>query len=306
MPTPITTGSIPRLLQDGLRNIFGMAYDKHPRQFDKIFDVLTSTKDFEVDAQLGALGIAPPKAEGKEIDFDGFRQGFTPKYPAITYGKGFIVSKEALQDERYDQLDNKTERLAFSMSQTEEIVCANVLNRGFNSAFTMVDGDGVELLSTTHNNGPEGGTYSNKLAIDANMSESSIEDLLKLIGNFQDDRGNQIAIQAIRLICTVEDQFEAQRILGSVLQNETGNNATNAIRDMNKIQQGFTVNNYLTDPNAFFIKTNAPFGLKYYSRQAVEFGQDNAFTSGNARMKADMRMSCGWTEPRGIVGTQGG
>ena len=306
MPTPITTGSLPRLLQEGLANIFGFAYDKHPREFSKIYDMLTSTKNFEVDAQLGALALAPPKPEGSEINFDGFRQGFTPKYPAITYGKGYIVSKEALQDELYDQLMNKTERLAFSMAQTQDVVGANVLNRGFNSAFTMIDGDGSPLFDTAHNNGPEGGTYSNKLAIDADLSEVSLEDLLILIGQFQDDRGNQIALQAIRLIVTVQDQFEAQRILGSVLQNDTGNNATNAIMDMNSIREGHTVNHYLTDPRAFFLKTNAPFGMKYYTRQDVEFGQDNAFTSGNARMKADMRISFGWTDPRGMVASAGG
>ena len=191
------------------------------------------------------------------------------------------------------------------MTQTKETVGANVLNRGFNSSFTQVDGDGVELFSTAHINGPSGGTFSNKLTVDADLSEASLEDLLITIGNATDPRGLQIAIQGTRLIVPVALQFESQRILGSVLQNDTGNNATNAVRDMNAIRDGFTVNHYLTDTDAWFIKTNAPDGMKYFTRQAVEFGEDNAFTSGNARMKADERYSFNWSDPRGIYGSAG-
>jgi len=301
----ISTGLIPRLLQEGANRIFGSAYEKHPSEWDKIFDRFDSRKAFEVDVQLEGLALASPKPEGDEINFDSFSQGFTPKYPHLTYGKGFIVTKEAMQDELYDQLMNKTRRLAFSMSQTKEVVAANILNRGFNSAFTQIDGDGIELFSTVNVNGPTGGTFSNKLAVDADLSEASLEDLLIIIGQAADPRGLQIAIQGIRLIVPVAFQFEAQRILGSVLQNQTSDNATNAVRDMNSLRDGFTVNHYLTDNDAWFIKTNAPDGMKYFTRQAVEFGEDNAFTSGNARMKADERYSFGYSDKRGMYGSAG-
>lgn len=301
----ITTGNIPRLLQDGINKVFGNTYDEHPKEFDKIFDTHSSAKAFELDAQLEGYGLAPQKDEGDEVAFDSVSQGFTPKYPALTYAKGFIITKEALADELYGQFTKRARQLAFSMAQTKEVVAANVVNRGFNSSFLMTDGDGLELFSTAHINGPSGGTFSNKLGVDANLSEAALEDLLIVIGNATDPRGLQIALQGMRLIVPVALQFEAQRILGSVLQNDTGNNATNAVRDMNSLRDGFTVNHYLTDTNAWFIKTNSPDGMKYFTRQAVEFGEDNAFTSGNARMKADERYSFGWTDPRGIYGTSG-
>jgi len=305
MPGLITPGSLPRLTQLGLNNIFGATYDEHPKEFDKIFDIFTSRKAFEVDAQLEGLGLADEKPVGDEITFDSFRQGFTPKYQHLTYAKGYIVAKEAMQDELYGQLENKTRRLAFSMTQTKEVVAADVLNNGFNSDFTQIDGDGLELFSDSHLNGPSGGTFSNKLPVDADLSEASLEDLLIIIGQATDPRGLKIALQGIRLIIPVTLQFEAQRIIASVSQNDTANNATNAVRDMNVLRNGFTVNHYLSDRKSFFIKTNSPDGLKYFSRQAVEFGQDNVFSSGNVRMKADERYSMKWSDSRGMFASQG-
>lgn len=301
----ITTGNIPRLLQEGLNKIFGNTYDKHPQEWDKTFDVNQSSKSFEVDVQLEGMGLAPEKPQGDEVSFDSMVQGFSPKYLNLTYAKGFIVTKEALADELYGQLERKARALAFSMTQTKEVVASNVLNRGFNSAFVMVDGDGKALFDTAHSNGPSGGTYSNKLATPADLSEASLEDLLIQIGQATDPRGLQIALQATRLIIPVGLMFEAQRILGSVLQNDTGNNATNAVKDMNSVRDGFSINHYLTDTDAWFLKTNAPEGMKYYTRQGVDFGEDNAFTSGNARFKADERYSFGWSDPRGMYGTEG-
>ncbi len=305
MSGTITTGNSPRLLQTGLKSVFGNTYTEFRTEYDKIFDTMQSRKNFEVDAQLEGFGLAEQKAEGDEITFDSNRQGFTPKYPNLTYAKGFIITKEALADELYDQYSKKARMLAFSMRQTKEVVGANVLNNGFDSSFVMIDGDGSELLATDHVNGPSGGTFSNKLTVDADLSEASLEDLLIQIGQATDPRGKRIALQGTRLIIPTALQFEAQRILGSVLQNDTANNATNALRDMNAIRDGFTVNHYLTDTDAWFIKTDSPDGLKYYTRQEVEFGDDNAFTSGNSRMKADERYSVGWSDPRGIYGSSG-
>lgn len=303
--TVIATGNIPRLLQEGINKVFGNTYDEHAIEYDKIFDTNTSTKNFEVDQQLEGFGLAPEKDQGDEIAFDTVTQGFSPKYPALTYAKGFIMSKEALADELYGQFTQRASMLAFSMTQTKEIIGANVINNGFDSNFTMVDGDGLELFSTVHVNGPSGGTFSNELAVAANLSEASLEDMLINIGNSQDPRGLQIKLIGTRLIVPVALQFEATRILKSVLQNDTSDNAISAIRDMNAIRDGFAVNHYLTDTNAWGVKTNSPNGLKYHTRQAVEFGDDNAFTSGNARMKADERYSFGWTDPRGMHFTPG-
>jgi len=301
----ISTGNVPRLLQEGINSIFGRSYDEHPIEWDKIYADGSSRKAFELDVQLEGMGLAEEKDEGTDVAFDDFSQGFTPKYINLTYAKGYIATEEALEDELYDQLMAKAQALAFSMTQTKEVVGANILNRGFNSSFTMPGGDGTELLSTSHSNGPSGGTFSNELAVAANLSEASIEDIMILIGKAEDARGLQIALQGTRLIVPVDLMFEAQRILGSVLQNDTANNATNALRDMKAIRDGFVVNHYLTDTNAWFVKTNVPRGLRYFTRRPVSFKEDNAFSTGNARFKADERYSFGWTDPRGLFGTPG-
>ncbi len=183
MSGTIATSSLPRLLQEGVNSVFGRAYDEHPVEYTEIFDTQTSLKNFEIDVQLEGFGLADLKPEGDSINFDTARQGFTPKYPNLTFALGFIVTKEALQDELYDQLMSKARALAFSMRQTKEIIGANVLNNGFNGAFTMVDGDGQPLFSTAHPNGPtSSATFANKLLVDADFSEAALEDLLIQIG----------------------------------------------------------------------------------------------------------------------------
>jgi hypothetical protein len=300
----IARGNIPRLLQDGVKKVFGQAYNEHPVEYSMIFDEDTSQKSFEIDVQFEGFGLAQVKDEGGDISFDTQRQGFTPTYPHVTYGKGFVVTKEALQDELYNQFSKRARGLAFSMTQTKEVIAANTLNNGGNAAFLMGGGDGVSLFNDAHINGPtNNGTYANRLPVTADLSEASLEDMVNLIGQATDPRGLRIALQGTKLIVPVLQQFEAQRILGSVLQNDTANNATNALRDMKSIRDGFAVNHYLTDDSAWFVKTNSPDGMKYYNRQSVEFGEDNAFTTGNIRYKADERYSFGWTDPRGMYGS---
>lgn len=300
-----TTGSIPRLLQTGLNKVFGDAYAEHNEQYSLIFDKENSSKSYEVDQLVEGFGLAPSKTEGDDLAYDTFQQGINPKYVHLTYAKGFIVTKEAMADELYGVFNKRAKALAFSMRQTKEVVAANILNRGFNSSYTMTGGDGKQLFNTAHVDGPGGTTYSNTLATAADLSETSLEDLLIQIGDAKDSRGLQIALQATRLIVPVNLQFTAQRILGSVLQNDTADNATNAVRDMNSVRDGFVVNNYLTDTDAWFLKTNCPEGMKCMERQMVEFGEDNAFNSGNMRFKADERYSFGWSNARGLYGTEG-
>ena len=216
------------------------------------------------------------------------------------------MTEIALEDEQYGQLSEGAKGLARVMRITKELEGAAVYNNGFDSGFTMVDGDGDELFSTSHSNGPSGGEFSNRLTINADLSEASLEALLGQIGTLDDARGLPANLMGYRLIVAAGTApFNAQRILGSVLQNDTANNATNAIRDMGMIKEGFMSSPYLTDADAWFVTTNAPNGLKYYSRRAVRFGQDNAFTSGNARFKADERYSFGWDDARGCFGSAG-
>lgn len=306
MSGTIARGNLPRLLQEGVRRVFGRAYEEHETEYDKIFDQLDSQKAFEIDVQFEGFQLATPKSEGGDVDYDSQRQGFAPTYTHITYAKGFIVTKEAMQDELYDLFTKRAQALAFSMRQTKEVIGANVLNNGFDSNFVQPGGDGQPLFSASHINGPtDGGNYSNQLAVGADLSETAMEDLIIQIGQATDPRGLRIALTPQRLIVPVSYSFEAQRIMGSVLQNDTANNATNAMRDLNAIRDGYYVNHYLTDDNAFFIKTNCPDGMTAYNRQAVEFGEDMAFSSGNARMKADERYSFGWTDPRGMYASPG-
>lgn len=301
----ITRGNIPRLLQEGLRKIYGMAYNEHKTEYTRIVDEDRSTKAFEVDAQVEGFALAGQKAEGSDVQFDDMRQGFTPKYNHLTFAKGFIVTEEALEDELYGLLKKKARLLAFAMRQTQEVSAANLLNRGFNSAYTMVDGDGKPLFATDHLLGPSGGTFANQLAVGADLSEASVEDLVIQIAQATDARGNKINLQPRCLIVPPALQFEAARILKSSLQSGTANNDINAIAEMGIFRDGMCVNHYLTSDDAWFIKTDCPDGVKRFNRVSPSFGEDNAFTSGNARFKVRARWSDGWTDPRGMYASAG-
>jgi len=305
--TVIPTGSVPRLLQEGARRIFGDSLQQWDPKYNKIFTVLKSSKAYELDVQLEGFGLADEKDQGDDITFDSRMQGFAPKYVHTTWAKGYIVTEEALDDELYDQLDKGARALARAMNVTREVEAHTVLNDAWDAAIVMPGGDGKPLFSTTHPNGPAGGTFSNRLTVEADLSEASLEDLLALIGRAEDARGLPAMITAQRLvIATGVNEFNTQRIMGSVLQNDTGNNATNAVRDMNMIKQGWMSTPYLTEAQAWFLTTNAPDGLTFYQRKDVAFGQDNSFTTGNARFKASMRQSQGWSDPRGAFGGSSG
>lgn len=302
----ITTGNISRLLQEGIKNVFGQAYEHHPKQWDMLFNQEQSNKAFEQDQQFEGFGLAPVKQEGAGVSYDSQQEGFSPKFLNLTYAKGFIVTKEALRDNLYHLFDKRARALAFSMQQTKENVGANIYNRGFNSAFLMEGGDGVELFSTAHINGPsDSNTFSNELATPAALTEAALEDLLIQINEATDPRGLRIAIRGERLIVPPKLGFEAERILNSVLQNDTGNNAVNAVRSTGMLPGGHMVNNYLTSNTAWFIKTNAPDGMKYFTRQEVEFDQDMDFGTSNTRFKAEERNVFGWSDPRGAFASAG-
>ena len=175
----ITTGNTARMLQEGLNEIFGQEYSAHDKQYDKIFDSNESRKNFEQDQQFEGFSLAPVKTEGDSVAYDTQTEGFSPKYPNLTYAKGFIVTEEALEDNLYGVFNRRARSLAFSMNQTKEVVGANVLNNAFSGSFLMNGGDGVSLINTSHPNGPtDTGTFSNRLATDADLTEASLEDLL--------------------------------------------------------------------------------------------------------------------------------
>jgi hypothetical protein len=304
MAGTITRGNIPRLLQEGLNTTFGHEYKRYPDQFTKLFNTESSRKAFEIDQMVEGMGLASIKPEGSDVAFDDFQQGYAPKYNHYTVAKGFVVTQEALEDEQYGLMSKKARMLGYSMKITKEVIAANIYNRAFNPAFTMPDGDGVQLLSASHPAGPSGGTFSNVLSVAADLSEASLEDLLIQIGLATDSRGQRMMLSAEKLIVPVALQFDAHRILKSTLQNDTANNAINAVRSMGLISE-VVVNNYLTSNDAWFIKTDVPDGMKHFVRRAIAFGEDNAFLSGNARFKASERYSFGWSDPRGVYGSAG-
>jgi len=306
MPGTITTGNISRLLVEGVKNVFGQAYEHHDKQWDMLFNTEQSRKAFEQDQQFEGFGLAPVKQEGAGVAYDSQQEGFSPKFLNLTYAKGFIVTKEAMADNLYNLFERRARALAFSMQQTKENVGANIYNRGFNSAFLMEGGDGVELFSQVHINGPsDPTTFSNELPVPAALSETSLEELLTQVGEATDPRGLRIALRAERLIVPPKLGFDAERIVKSVLQNDSANNAINAIRSRGVLPGGYVLNNYLTSATAWFIKTNAPDGVKYFTRQEVDFDQDMDFGTSNARFKADERYSFGWSDPRGAFGSAG-
>jgi len=302
----ITTGNISPLLQEGVNKVFGRGYQSHQTQWNMLYNTEQSKKAFEQDQQFEGFGLAPEKKEGSGVAYDSQQAGFSPKFLNLTYAKGFIVTKEAMADNLYHLFDKRALALAFSMQQTKENVGANIYNRGFNPAFLMTGGDGVELFSELHVNGPsDSTTFSNELATPAALSEASLEDLLIQINEATDPRGLRIALRGERLIVPPKLGFEAERILNSVLQNDTGNNAINAVRATGMLPAGHMVNNYLTSNTAWFIKTNAPDGMKYFTRQGVEFQQDMDFGTSNARFKAEERYAFGWSDARGCYASAG-
>ncbi len=306
--TVISTGTIPRLMQEGVAKVFGDGLDQWDSKYDKIYTVRGSNKDYELDVQLEGFGLAQRKDQGDDITFDSRIQGFVPKWYHTTYAKGYIVTEEALEDELYGQLDKGAQALAKAMNISREYYAHVPLNNAWDTSYTMLGGNGKPLFSTTQaNGGTAGGTYSNRLTVEADLSEASLEDLIALVRTNTDARGLPTMLQMKRLVISAGvNEFNTQRIMGSVLQNDTANNATNASRDLGFIKDGWMATPYLTNARAWFITTNAEEGLVYYQRRKVTFGQDNSFTTGNARFKASMRQSSGWGDARGAFGGSSG
>jgi len=298
----ITTGTHPKLLWPGLQSIWGNMYKDQPETYKEVFDENTSSKAYEEDQELLGFGLAPVKPETGSISFDTSVNGYLKRYTHVTYGLGFVVSQEAVEDNQYkDQAEKRVRALRRSMRITKETVTANVLNRATDTNYT--GGDGAALLSTSHSTAS--GSQSNKLSTAADLSEASLEDIFIQIMNATDGRGLRIALQPRKLIVAPNNAFNAERIVKSVLQNDTANNAVNAIRSMGLLPEGVVVWSYLTDADQWFVKTDATDGLKCINRRSLALEKDGDFETGNFKHKATERYSVGWTDWRSIFGSEG-
>jgi len=298
----INSGSFAKALWPGVNQWYGRAYDAYPEEYTKLFDKQTSSKAFEEDVGVSSFGLAVQKSEGAPISYDSERQGFITRYQHAVYALGFIITREMMEDDQYDVIGKrKAEGLAFSMRQTKEVIGANVYNRAFNSSYT--GGDGVSLINSAHPN-IKGGTWSNQIATAADISEASLEQACIDIAGFTNDAGLLIAVRPEALVIPRQLIFEAKRILGTDGRVGTDNNDLNAIKTLGSIPSVIT-NHFLTDTDAWFIKTNVQNGMKYMERRADAFDMDNDWDTENAKFKATARYSFGWTDPRALYASAG-
>jgi len=297
----ITSGAHPKAVWPGVHAWFGNRYASHGDQTTKLFDSKTSNKKYEEIVETTSFGVAPVKAEGSSVAYDSNAQGITSRGTNVAYALGYIVTKEEKEDNLYEEVSMaRAESLAFSMATTRNIVGANVYNRAFTAAYA--GGDGKELLATDH---PSlAGNMSNELATAADLSEASLEDLTIQIMDAKNSKGLQIALQPKCLILPTALVYEGQRILKSIGRSSSADNDLNALNSLNVLPEVF-VNNYLTDSDAFFIRTNAPQGMCWFDRNAVEFSKDEDFDTDNAKAKAYMRFVPFWGDWRGLYGSPG-
>lgn len=299
----INTGSFSKALWPGVNAWYGKSYNEFKVEWTDLFQQFTSRKGYEEDVGISSFGLAQVKPEGQGIAYDTEVQGWITRYTHVVYGLGFIVTMEAFEDDQYDVVAERRARgLAFSMRQTKEVIGANVYSRAFNAAF--VGGDGVSMINSAHPN-VAGGTWSNTPTVNANLSEASLEQACVDIQRFTDDRGKKIAVMPQSIIICPELEFEAQRILKSQYRVGTPNNDISALVSMSKFPGGVKVNHYITTTTAWYVRTDAQDGLKYFSRADDTFSEDNDWDTENAKFKAYARYSFGWTDPRGIYGAAG-
>jgi len=298
----ISRAQLTQELEPGLNALFGLEYKNYENQHTQIYSIETSDRAFEEEVMESGFGEAPVKTEGAGVSYDQAQEVYTARYTHETIALAFSLTEEAVEDNLYDRLGARyTKALARSMAQTKQIKAAAILNGAFT---TSIGGDGVVLCSTSHPT-LSGPNLSNTLATAADLSETSLEQSLIDISAFTDERGLKIAVQGLKLIIPKELQFTADRILKSTLRTATADNDINAILNMGMVPQGYTVNNFLTDPDAYFIKTDAPNGMKMFTRVSMKTGFEGDFDTGNVRYKARERYSFGFSDPRGMFGSPG-
>ena len=298
----INSSSFAKALWPGVNAWYGKEYAEYPVEYTKLFETQKSSKAFEEDVGVSSFGLAIVKPEGSPITYDSERQSFISRYTHTVYALGFVITREIMEDDQYDVVgQRKAQGLAFSMRQTKEVVAANIYNRAFNTSYT--GGDGKAMVVSDHPNFA-GGTWSNVIGTASDLSEAALEQAVIDIAGYTNDRGLLIAVRPKSLIIPRQLAFEAKRILFSDGRVGTDNNDLNAIKTMGLIPEVIT-NHYLTDTDAWFIRTDVKNGLKYMERRADAFEMDNDFDTENAKFKATARYSFGWTDPRAIYGSAG-
>jgi|TARA_Y100000052_G_scaffold27156_1_gene33887 hypothetical protein len=299
----INRAQLVKELVPGLHALFGLEYDRYDAEYEEIFETETSERAFEEEVMLSGFGEAPVKFEGSGVTYDTAQESFTARYTHETIALAFSLTEEAIEDNLYDTLSSRyTRALARSMMTTKNIKGANVLNNAFSSSF--VGGDGKELCATDH---PTVGneTQRNELSTASDLNETSLEQALIDIAAFEDERGLKINAQARKLIIPTALQFVADRLLETPGRVGTADNDINALRNMGMVPEGYTVNHYLTDTDAFFLTTDVPNGLKHFVRSPVATSMEGDFETGNVRYKARERYSFGFSDWRGIFGSPG-
>ena len=297
----ISRAQLAKELESGLNALFGMEYDRYENEHSEIYETESSDRAFEEEVMLVGFGEAAVKPEGSAVAFDTAKEAFTARYVHDTIALAFALTEEAVEDNLYDTLSARyTKALARSMAYTKQVRGANVLN----NAFSTTGGDGVTLASTAHPT-TFGGTWSNRSATDADINETSLEQAMIDIAGFIDERGLKIAMNGRKLIIPVNIQFVVDRILNSTLRVGTADNDINALRNMGMLPEGYSVNHYLTDTDAWFVKTDCPNGLKHFVRAALATGMEGDFDTGNMRYKARERYSFGYSDPRCVYASQG-
>ncbi len=300
----ITTGSHPKLLWPGVYTTWGQVYDEHAQEYTDLYDIRNSDKAYEQGVQVTPFGLAPVKAQGASVTYDGEVQGVITTYQHIAYALGYIVTFEELRDNMYKEVaTRRAEGNAFSMRQTIETVAAFPYNNAFSTTY-FTTGDGAALCSTAHLNAT-GGNYSNALSPAADLSESSIEDLSIQIMGAQNDTGNLINIMPESLHISRNEWYNANRVLQSVLQSNTANNNINVLKATNAFPKGIKMNHYFNSAHPWFIRTNCLNGMTFFWRDEPMFDQDNDFGTKNALAASYMRFSVGCTDPRGVYGSNG-
>lgn len=299
----INTSTHPKALWPGVKAWWGKAYNDHQVEYTDLFDEFTSDKAYEEDVQIVGFGLAQVKAQGAPVTYDSETQGYTTRYTHLAYSLGYIVTHEELQDNLYSEVSaSRASSLARAFRQTKERVAAGIYNRAFNN--TYAGGDGVSLLNALHPN-TSGGTFSNKLAVAADLSEASLEEMIIQIMKATDDKGLNINLMPQSLHVAPDNWANANRILTSVYQTGGDKNDINVIKATNSLPMGIKINHYFTDGDAWFVRTNVANGLKCYTRQAISFEQDNDFDTMNAKSRGYERYSFGWTDPRALFGSEG-
>ena len=299
----ISRAQLLKELLPGLNALFGLEYARYGEEHKEIYETETSERSFEEETKLSGFSAAPVKNEGSAIRYDNAQEAWTARYNHETIAQGFSLTEEAIEDNLYDSLSSRyTKSLARSMAYTKQVKAAAVLNNGFSSSYT--GGDGVSLFSTAH---PliSGGTNSNMPTTPADLNETSLEAAVIQIAAWTDERGLLIAAKPRKLIIPSALQFVATRLLETSLRVGTTDNDINALKNNGSIPEGYAINHFLTDTNAWFLTTDVPNGMKHFVRVPMSTGMDGDFDTGNVRYKARERYSFGWSDPLGMYGSQG-